>query len=129
MTDWRELLTDDLGATLHRWNRNVVLFVALAGFLFGQVFNGVYSMAGTLAGIGGVLAGALVTWISRPTVRWVVIVGCVVGLAGAALDVYDYYSTPHVSGNYYAWFLTVPFCFGLIVIWQRAIRSSRAPGI
>jgi hypothetical protein len=117
-----------LPATLYRWNRNVVLFVAIAGFLFGQVFNGVYSVAGMLGGIGGVLAGTLATLTSRPVIRWVVMAGCVVGLAGAALHVYDYYSTPHVAGNYYAWFLTLPFGIGLIVILYRAMRE-RTPGV
>lgn len=111
---------------LHGLSRLIVLFVAIAGFLFGQLFNGVFSVAGTLAGVGGVLAAALAPFRARTHLRRVVIAGCALGLAGAALDVYDYYSTSHVSGSYYAWFLTLPFAAGLAVIGYRAIGERAA---
>jgi hypothetical protein len=113
-------------AALQGLSQVVVLFVAIAGFLFGQVFNGVFSVAGTLAGAGGVLAAGLATFRARTLLRRVVIAGCALGLAGAALDVYDYYSTSHASGNYYAWFLTLPFAAGLVVIGYRAMRERAA---
>lgn len=107
-----------------RWSRIVVLFVAAAGFLFGQIFNGTFSLAGTLAGIGGLLAGT----IRGAARRGLVLAGCVMGLAGAALHAWEYYSAPQVSGNYYPWFLTLPFAAGLLLIaWAARHDGPRPP--
>lgn len=95
--------------------RAVVLFVA-AAFVLSQLFDGAFSLGGTLAGIGGVLTGALAALASRPAVKRIVLTGCVLGLLGAALHAYEYYASPHLPGSYYAWFLTAPFALGLVLI-------------
>lgn len=104
--------------------RTVVLFIA-AAFLLSQLFDGTFSPGGTLAGIGGVLAGALAALASRPAVKRIVLAGCVLGLLGAALHAYEYYASPHLPGNYYAWFLTAPFTLGLVLI---VLDTSNQPG-
>jgi hypothetical protein len=49
----------------------------------------------------------------------------VVGLAGAAIDLHEYYSVPHASGNYYPWFLTGPFALALLfIMWQAAMPPA-----
>lgn len=110
---------------LLRWlSRLIVLFIG-AVFVLGQLFAGEFSLAGTLAAIGGVLAGLLAPFPSRQSWRNAVVVSGVVGLAGAALDVYEYYSVPHSSGNYYPWFLTGPFVLALLfIVWQAASAAS-----
>jgi hypothetical protein len=108
--------------------RLFVIFLGAAGFLFGQVFTGEFSFGGTLAGVGGVVAGALGSNSSRPVAKYTVIGACAIGLVGAGLHAYEYYSVPHVPGNYYAWFLTVPFAIALMVIaFQAARRGAYSP--
>jgi hypothetical protein len=104
----------------------LVAFVAGAGFLFGQLFTGTFSWGGTLAGAGG-LAVALLAWFTRITfVSRLVVVTAATALAGASLHAYEYYSRPHVSGNYYAWFLTAPFMLGVVVLAWLSLRRVPA---
>ncbi|MGH7586861.1 MAG: hypothetical protein ACREMH_11480 [Gemmatimonadales bacterium] len=112
-------------AAVLKVSRALVLFVALAGFLLGQLFAGVASTAGMLAGIGGVLAAGPGVLLPRRTPRRVTLAGCALGLLGAALHLYDYFGSPQVPGNYYPWFLTLPFVAGLLLIGLGAFR--RAP--
>lgn len=108
--------------------RLLVLFVAVAGFLFGQLFNGVFSLGGMLAGIGGALAAGLAGREHRPDAMRLVRLGSALGLTGAALHVYEYYSTSQIRGNYYPWFLTLPFAIGLLVLAHQTRRSVAIPG-
>jgi hypothetical protein len=118
---------DSAMAVLTEACRMVVLFVAAAGFLFGQLFAGDFSIGATLAGVGGVTAGILMTFRFHFILLRVTVIGCAAGLLGAGIDVYDYYSTPHAPGNYYPWFLTAPFAVALIFIALRSLkRTARA---
>lgn len=105
-------------------------FQACVGFLFGQLFAGHFSPAATLTGGAGVACAMAAlrmatqgTWTAR-WVRW----AAVCALAGVALDVADYYLYLDIPGNYYPWFLVVPFiaCIGLVagVEWQRGAASA-----
>lgn len=86
-------------------------FQASAGFLFGQLFAGHFSVAATLTGVAG-LASSLGAFMlaatpgqSIPWVRW----SALLTLVGIALDIADYYMHLAIPGNYYPWFLVAPF--------------------
>ena len=102
-------------------------FVGASGFLFGQLFFGDFSIASTLAGVSGVLAG-VISWpgFKMPRHPWLVPLCCSAGLIGVALDAYGYYSKDHVPGNYYAWFLIGPFVICLLLIGYEALRRGKA---
>ena len=103
--------------------RKVVLFLAAAGFLFGQIFVGAFSIGGTLAGVGGLLAGLLVGSGSARA-RRAALAGSAIGLIGAALHVTEYYATANMPGNYYPWFLTLPFAAGLVLLGARSRMAA-----
>jgi hypothetical protein len=93
-------------------------------FLLGEAFAGELSPGGMLAGIGGLTAAALAFMTLRSRASMLLLAGCAVGLGGAALHVYEFYSTPHLQGNYYAWFITAPFALALVYL---AVRARRLP--
>lgn len=105
--------------------RGYVVFFGAAGFLFGQVFCGNYSIPATLAGVAGVLTG-LISWLpSRSLVVRAIVTLCgVAGVVGVTMDALHYYTTLHSPGNYYAWFLIGPFTAFLLLIgcatWNRS---------
>jgi rifampin ADP-ribosylating transferase len=105
--------------------RGWALFVGASGFLFGQLFFGQFSIAATIAGVGGVLAGALggTRQGRRLTLEWFVFSCCVAGVVGVAFDAYDYYKHLNIPGNYYAWFMIGPFVVSLAVIAAMQLRS------
>lgn len=89
-------------------------------FLFGQAFAGEFSLGGTFAAVGGIVAAALAYRTSPAVLRSLLLAGCAVGVLGAVLHAWEYYSVPHVPGNYYAWFITAPFALSLVYIAYRA---------
>ena len=95
----------------------LALIVGAAGFLGGQLFFGTFSMPASLAGVSGVLAGALGLR-STPghAGRAVTALVCALGLLGVALDALHYYRHLDIPGNYYAWSLVGPFLAALGVI-------------
>jgi hypothetical protein len=97
--------------------RFYLAFIGASGFLFGQLFFGDFSIVATMAGVSGILAGAL-SWPGFKVSRypWLVTLCCSTGLVGVALDVYHYYSEDHVPGNSYAWFLIGPFIVCLLLV-------------
>jgi membrane-bound ClpP family serine protease len=107
---------------LVKTSRWIALFVGGAGFLFGQLFAGEFSIAGTLAGVGGVAAGMLTLRPWRNATRFAAFAACAMGLFGAGMHAWDYYSVPQLPGNYYAWFLTAPFAAALAFIAFDAAR-------
>lgn len=109
-------------ALLHKLGGMIALFVG-AAFLLGQLFAGAFSLGGTLASAGGIGAGLLARWPAVAAAKYAVTGACALGLAGAALDVYDYYSQAHIPGNYYAWFLTAPFVAALAFLAVAAHRQ------
>ncbi|MBT8459234.1 MAG: hypothetical protein HKP37_09715 [Boseongicola sp.] len=55
-----------------------------------------------------------------------------IGLAGGAIartevgfDIYDYYGFEQYPGNYYAWFLVLPFILGVFYLMNKALRGAR----
>ena len=113
--------------------RVYVVFVAAAGFLFGQVFFADFRVIATLAGVFGVLAGALPSrQIDRsPIVGLLVFVSSVVSIVSVAVDAYQYYTSPHAPGNAYPWLINSLFVAGLCAIaissFARTGRPRRPP--
>jgi drug/metabolite transporter (DMT)-like permease len=118
-------LVNLLLAVLDRLSRYVAAFGGVV-FLLGQAFAGALSLAGMLGAVGGLAAAALASVQLRPRLDTLLLAGCMVGLCGAALHVYEYYSTPHSPGNYYPWFITAPFALALSFLAVRA--AMRRPG-
>jgi len=104
--------------------RFYLVFIGASGFLFGQLFFGDFSIAATMAGVSGILAGAL-SWLGFKMSRYprLVTLCCTTGLVGVGLDVYRYYSVDHVSGNSYAWFLIGPFAICLLLVGSESFSS------
>jgi hypothetical protein len=109
--------------------RIYAMFVAASGFLFGQLFFNTFDWPATIAGLSGLLAGALSGRAAAEVRRLapLVVILCLAGLVGVALDAHDYYAHYDIAGNYYAWFMIGPFCCCLVVIalW---VSLSRSPG-
>ena len=105
--------------------RGYVIFVAISGFIFGQLFFGNFAIGATLAGIFGLLSGilsgkyALKTRLRSKTI----ITFCLISMVGVGLDAYNYYAHLNSSGNYYAWFMIGPYLAFLIIIIWRVVKS------
>jgi len=102
------------------------LFVAVAGFLFGQAFFGNFSLPATVAGTAGTLAAVAGFRLTAGRIQtgtfafWCAIAG----LVGVAMDAANYYINLNAPGNYYAWFLNGPFCVALLFIAYTARKRS-----
>lgn len=106
-----------------------IAFQAGVGFLFGQFFAGHFSVAATLAGGTGLACsvGAVVL-AARPVasaswVRW----AALAAVLGVALDIAEYYVFSAIPGNYYPWFLVVPYV--LCLAWVGYTAHSRINSI
>jgi hypothetical protein len=86
--------------------RLYVIFIAAAGFLFGQLYFASFEWPATVAGIFGRRSFAVITL-------------CIASLIGVTVDAYQYYAHQDISGNYYAWILVGPYsvCL-LLIIWK-----------
>ena len=97
------------------------LFVAVAGFLLGQLFFGHFSLPETVAGTAGTLAavaGFRLTAGSNQT-ETVAFWWAIAGLVGVAMD-----AANHYPENYHEWFLNGPFCVALLFIAYTARKRS-----
>lgn len=109
-------------------SRAVVAFVAAAGFLFGQLFSGTFTLGASLAGFMGIAACALsLLSEGKPLLSGFLLVCCAASVAGVGLDVWRYYTELDSPGNYYAWFLVGPYLVALAVIAQAAWVQRAKP--
>jgi len=104
-----------------------VIFVAAAGFLFGQLFFAHFDIPATVVGVCGVLAGSLCLIQKRIHIVPNVIINLfsVGALAGVCMDAYGYYANYHSPGNYYAWFMIGPFCVAVVLVAYMANRKRK----
>ena len=111
--------------------RFYVIFVAAAGFLFGQLYFAIFEWPATIAGVFGLLSGGLSgKFVTNSRARsFAVILFCFTSVVGVAFDAYNYYAHLNIPGNYYAWFMIGPFCLCLLVItWKvSGNKSSTKP--
>ena len=102
--------------------------VGFAGFLFGQVFVGIFSGVGTVVGITSLLAAIIGGEHKSPTAvrEGLVLLACGTGIVGVALDVYRYASEAQIPGDAYAWELVGPFLIALCVLaWGALVQYPR----
>ncbi len=106
-------------------SRAYVIFLAVFGFIFGQLFAGDFNTGPTLAGLFGLVSGLLGGQfaLKTRTRSQIIILCCVISLLGVGLDAYHYYAYLNSSGNYYAWFLIAPFSLFLIVLIARLYKN------
>ncbi len=95
-----------------------VIFIASAGYLFGQLFFGKFTVSATISGICGILAGGLAITIEKATItrRFSIGLACLGGIVGVGFEAYDYYTRLNIPGNSFSWFLIGPYCFCLLFI-------------
>jgi len=101
--------------------RGYVIFVAVSGFIFGQLFFNNFAWGATLAGVFGIISGVFSGKFTQKTLlrSKTIIACCTLSLCGVSLDAYNYYANLNSSGNYYAWFMIAPFCLALLlIIWR-----------
>ena len=108
--------------------RAYVIFDATTGFLFGQLFLGRFDLAGVVSGVFGLAAGVLSAkrYKHRVVLNRLVLISCLVAIAGVAAEAYRYYSALAVPGNDYPWFLSGLFVAGLCVIASSRLGGSTA---
>lgn len=104
--------------------RAFVVFVAIMGFILGQVLLGEFSIWKTLAGVFGIVAAGVLGRAEDWSQRWSLALAAICALAAAAviLDARDYFERYTLARNTYPWFLTVPYVLGLALIAAKAIR-------
>jgi hypothetical protein len=103
------------------------LFVALSGFLFGQLFFGQFTFAATLAGVAGATSAVIGFKLSSHsnTLKVPVTVCACGAVVGVAMDAIHYYRDFAIPGNYYGWFMIGPFCLAQAFIAYAAWGSKR----
>jgi hypothetical protein len=100
-----------------------VVFIALIGFIFGQLFFGHFDFWSSVAGLCGILAGILGIGKSR---KQLMIFTCsVLALIGVLMGTIDYYMNHNIHGNNYGWGLRGPYVFALLYLGYEAIRQHR----
>ena len=109
--------------------RAYVVFVAASGFILGQFFFASFSIAGTVAGVFGVMAGVLGCVKESIMRKRLLFIACITAITGVGFDAFHYYKFLDISGNSYGWELIAPFVVGLAVIailcaWQQ--RNDKA---
>lgn len=105
-------------------------FVAISGFLFGQLFVGHFSVIACVVGFAGLASavGAIrLAGGSGPGPRWVKW-ACLAAVLGVIADAADYYLHLAIPGNYYAWGLIGPYALCLCFIGVTAHRRSAQAG-
>ena len=111
--------------------RGCVAFVALFGFLFGQLFSGQFETLATVIGISGLGLAALGLGKRQlsTTLAMVILLLGGVTLTGVGIDVFDYYDrTPSYSGTYYPWILVGPYIVAVLIILGHAASQLRRAG-
>jgi len=91
------------------------IYVAVIGFefLFGQFFNSVFSVVGSVIGVMAMTTAALSSPKATKWVRYFATLACVAAMTGIALHVAEYYSMQNVRGDYYPWVITAPLVVAL----------------
>ena len=106
-------------------SRVICIFLGII-HLFGQLFFGIFEVVPTIAGVSGILAGSLST-ASRSSATLLLFVAPV-GVLAIGTDAYNYYSSDHAPGNYYAWPEAVVFTGVLLLIAFDAMNHLRHKG-
>jgi hypothetical protein len=98
--------------------RVYVLFLAVFGFFFGQLFFASFKVGATMAGLSGIVVGFMGAKLTLEGISGaVLVVGlCVLGLVGVGIDAFEYYTKHNIPANDFGWFLIAPYCAALMVL-------------
>ena len=105
-------------------------FVALSGFLFGQVFLNSFSLVSSFVGIAGLATSVGAFKLASgqgPAPAWIMWASFL-ALLSATADAANYYMRLAIHGNDYAWEIMGPFaaCLAFIgLIAKRRFSNSR----
>ena len=104
------------------------LGVGFIGFihLFAQLFFGDFDWSSTAAGLGGMVLAAITGWPHRfrPSLDRIGLIGGVFALLGIGGGIYNYYAYYDIPGNYYAWFITLPYVAGIVFLMIATLRGQ-----
>ena len=115
----------DLDLALSILCRVVLAFMGVI-FLFGQMFFATFEWHSTamavgaflLAGLTGLPVGA------GPKLTQIGLAGGAAALVATGVDIHAYYAAERSPGNYYAWFLILPFVGAAIFVMVTGARGQ-----
>ena len=101
--------------------------VAFIGFthLFAQIFFGSFGWIDTAVGLGSfAVAGLTGLPVKRQAILTKIgVFGGAVALLGIGAGIYMHYTYYDIPGNYYAWFITLPFAAAIVFLMVAAQRG------
>jgi hypothetical protein len=105
--------------------RVYVLFLAVFGFFFGQLFFASFKVGATMAGTAGIVVGFMGAKLTQEGTSgaWLAVGICALGLVGVGIDAFDYYTKHNIPGNDFGWFLIAPYCAALMFLSTPAIQK------
>ena len=100
----------------------LALFLSFLGF-FSQLFNGYVVPGIFMVSVSTAIISSEKYIFPKKFLlkKWVLLTLFLVGIFGSIYDAYDYFSTPHMTGNYYgAWIILIPMnLVSFFLIWNR----------
>jgi hypothetical protein len=103
-----------------------VVFIALVGYGFGQLFFGTFSWIGTICAVTalGSIFGAAVC-AGKSWCRLLLVAMSTVSILCFGLEVVDYYRRLDIPGNSFAWDMKAPFLLSLLILLAANIYGWR----
>jgi hypothetical protein len=103
-----------------------VVFVAVVGYGFGQLFFGDFQLIGSVCGLSalGSVAGIALCAGRRICYRFVAILSAIAVIC-VALEAIDYYRNLDIAGNNFGWEMQGPFVVCLVAIGAAALFGNR----
>lgn len=104
-----------------------VLFIAVTGFILGQLFFGQFDLWSNVTGFSGIIAVIIGIGPQATTSRKALIelACCVLALVGVLMGAIDYYLNYNIPGNDYAWEFRGPYLLALFYMTYSAFRKSK----
>ena len=106
-------------------SRIVIIFIALSGFIFSQLYFNSFSIGYTLAAIFGILAAVLA---GKPINAFnikahLVAIFSFLSIIGISIEAYNYYMFTSIPGNSFGWHLIAPYIICLLLISWTTINT------
>ncbi len=100
-------------------------------YLFAQLFFNSFEFSFTLAALAAFTAGSFggIHKPGMPWKHWLTVAACCVGAGAIVFRAYDYYTSPHTIGNYYAWPEAALFVISFVIVAAFAIQQLRKVGM